>query len=252
MRQTIPLVPAVPRYALHPALFLACAALALLANAASAAAGEDLLKALTPVTNELLAKTAPQDWLMRRGNYRAWGYSALDQINAQNVGRLRLAWAWNMEPGYQEEAPLAHDGVVFLANPKNVVQALDGRTGDLLWEYRRELPKIEGGYHNDLLDRARGTIALYADKVVLATADAHIVTLDARTGKVIWDTAVADYRQGYIHGRTAGGQRQSDRRHFRLHQSRYPQRLFHCRSGRQHRRGSLADQNHRPARGAGR
>ena len=197
MRQTIPLVPAVPRYALHPALFLACAALALLANAASAAAGEDLLKALTPVTNELLAKTAPQDWLMRRGNYRAWGYSALDQINAQNVGRLRLAWAWNMEPGYQEEAPLAHDGVVFLANPKNVVEALDGRTGDLLWEYRRELPKIEGGYHNDLLDRARGTIALYADKVVLATADAHIVALDARTGKVIWDTAVADYRQGY-------------------------------------------------------
>ena len=197
MRQTIPFVPAVSRYALHPALFLACAALALLANAASAAAGEDLLKALTPVTNELLAKTAPQDWLMRRGNYRAWGYSALDQINAQNVGRLRLAWAWNMEPGYQEEAPLAHDGVVFLANPKNVVQALDGRTGDLLWEYRRELPKIEGGYHNDLLDRARGTIALYADKVVLATADAHIVALDARTGKVIWDTAVADHRQGY-------------------------------------------------------
>ena len=55
-----------------------------------------------------------------------------------------------MELGYQEEAPLAHDGVLFLANPKNVVQALDGRSGDLLWEYRRELPKIEGGYHNDL------------------------------------------------------------------------------------------------------
>ena len=69
-----------------------------------------------------------------------------------------------MEPGYQEEAPLAHDGVLFLANPKNVVQALDGHTGDLLWEYRRELPKIKGGYHNDLLDRARGTIALYATR----------------------------------------------------------------------------------------
>ena len=79
-----------------------------------------------------------------------------------------------MEPGYQEEAPLAHDGVLFLANPKNVVQALDGRSGDLLWEYRRELPKIEGGYHNDLFDRARGTIALYDDKVLLATADTLI------------------------------------------------------------------------------
>src|SRR6266516_2980372 len=137
------------------------------------------------------------DWLMRRGDYRAWGYSALDQIRAGNVGALKLVWAWNMEPGYQEEAPLVHDGVIFLANPQNVVQALDGRTGDLLWEYRRELPKIEGGYHNDLFDRARGTIALYADKVFLASADAHVVALDARTGKVVWDTTVADYRRGY-------------------------------------------------------
>jgi alcohol dehydrogenase (cytochrome c) len=120
----------------------------------------------------------------------------LAQINTGNVGGLRLSWAWNMEPGYQEEAPLAHDGVLFLAQPRNVVQALDGRTGDLLWEYRRELPKVEGGYHNDLFSRARGTISLYDDKVFLATADAHVAALDAHTGKVIWDTAVADYRQG--------------------------------------------------------
>jgi alcohol dehydrogenase (cytochrome c) len=66
-----------------------------------------------------------------------------------------------------------------------------------LWEYRRELPNIEGGYHNDLFDRARGTIALYDDKVLLATADAHIVALDAHTGKVVWDTTVADYQQGH-------------------------------------------------------
>ena len=91
--------------------------------------------------------------------------------------------------------------------------ALDGRSGDLLWEYRRELPKIEGGYHNDLFDRARGTIVLYDDKVLLATADAHIVALDAHTGKVIWDTTVADYRQGYTftggplaaHGKVVAG-----------------------------------------------
>jgi len=171
--------------------------LALLAERSSAIADNTLLKELRPITDEELRKPVPEDWLMRRGDYQAWGYSALNQIRADNVGRLKLAWAWNMEPGYQEEAPLAHDGVIFLGNPKNVVQALDGRSGDLLWEYRRELPKMEGGYHNDLLDRARGTIALYADKVLLATADAHIVALDAKTGKVAWDTAVADYRQGY-------------------------------------------------------
>ena len=158
---------------------------------------ETALKKLTPVTTEMLQNPRPGDWLMRRGNYAAWGYSSLAQIAAGNVGRLKLAWAWSMEPGYQEEAPLAHDGVMFLANPHNVVQSLDGRTGDLLWEYRRELPKWPGGYHNDLVDRARGTIALYADMVMLTTADAHIVALAAKTGKVVWDTTVADYRRGY-------------------------------------------------------
>jgi hypothetical protein len=131
---------------LRSVLLFTFASLALFAEHASAVAGDDLLHALKPVTDAILAKPGPEDWLMSRGDYRAWGYSALDQITAHNVGRLQLAWAWNMEPGYQEEAPLAHDGVVFLANPKNVVQALDGRTGDLLWEYRRELPRIEGGY----------------------------------------------------------------------------------------------------------
>jgi alcohol dehydrogenase (cytochrome c) len=183
--------------ATRPALICAFGTLALLAGSSHAFAADDLLPALKPVTDATLAKPAADDWLMRRGNFAAWGYSTLDQVNAQNVGRLKLAWAWNMEPGYQEEAPLAHDGVVLLANPKNVVQALDGRTGDMLWEYRRELPKVEGGYHNDLFDRARGTIALYGDKVLLATADAHLVALDVHTGKVIWDTAVADHRQGY-------------------------------------------------------
>jgi len=191
------LTPALPVAAARPALVSAVAALANSAGLPRASAGDDLLLALSPVTDAMLAKPAAGDWLMRRGNFGSWGFSMLDQINAGNVGSLRLTWAWNMEPGYQEEAPLAHDGVLFLGQPRNVVQALDGRTGDLLWEYRRELPKVEGGYHNDLFSRARGTIALHDDKVFLATADAHVVALDAHTGKVIWDTAVADYRQGY-------------------------------------------------------
>jgi alcohol dehydrogenase (cytochrome c) len=112
-------------------------------NGRSALAAEtSAVEQLTPVTDAMLQNPRPQDWLMVRGNYNAWGYSALDQIGTRNVGRLKLAWAWNMEPGYQEEAPLAHDGVVFVGNPHNVVHALDGRTGDLLWEYRRELPKV--------------------------------------------------------------------------------------------------------------
>ena len=141
--------------------------LLMLAKGSATIAGENVLQGLTPITNEVLKAPAPKDWLMRRGNYSCWGYSALDQIDTGNVSHLKLAWAWNMSPGYQEEAPLVHDGVLFLGNPHNVVQALNGRTGDLLWEYRRQLPKVEGGYHNDLFDRSRGTIALYDDKVIL-------------------------------------------------------------------------------------
>ena len=156
-----------------------------------------ILDQLTPVTDQMLQNPSAKDWLTRRGNYQAWGYSTLDQIQASNVGLLKLAWVWNMEPGYQEEAPLVHDGVLFIGGPHNVVQALDGSTGDLLWEYRRELPQIKGGYHNDLFDRTRGSIALYADKVLATTADAHVVALSAKTGKIVWDSPVADYRQGY-------------------------------------------------------
>src|SRR5262249_18344837 len=89
---------------------------ALFAECSLAIASENVLKGFRPVTDDVLQKPDPGDWLMRRGDYRAWGYSALDQIRAGNVGALTLAWAWNMEPGYQEEAPLVHDGVVFLAN----------------------------------------------------------------------------------------------------------------------------------------
>jgi alcohol dehydrogenase (cytochrome c) len=171
MRLTGSLVRAALSASLLSTLPLVLGVSALLAECSLAIAGENVLKGFRPVTDDMLQKPDPGDWLMRRGDYRAWGYSALDQIRVGNVGALKLAWAWNMEPGYQEEAPLVHDGVIFLANPQNVVQALDGRTGDLLWEYRRELPKIEGGYHNDLFDRARGTIALYGDKVFLASAN---------------------------------------------------------------------------------
>jgi PQQ-dependent dehydrogenase (methanol/ethanol family) len=195
--RTTSVVHSIWRAILIASLPSALGVLPMLAGSSVALAEGNLLERLTRVTDEMLQNPSPNDWLMVRGNYTDWGYSELDRIRVSNVNQLKLAWAWNMEPGYQEEAPLAHDGIVFVGNPHNTVHALDGRTGDLLWEYRRELPKVQGGYHNDLFDRARSTIALYADKVIVATADAHIVALNARTGKLVWDTTVADFRQGY-------------------------------------------------------
>jgi alcohol dehydrogenase (cytochrome c) len=156
-----------------------------------------------PVTNDEVLNPPAEDWLMWRGTLDNQGYSALDQINRDNVGDLRLAWAWPMPiTGLQEIAPLVRDGVMFLGENRNVVQALDAVTGDLIWEYRHMLPTFEGGYHDRQADRQKNTIVLYEDRVILTTADAKIVSLDAATGQVVWEVQVNDWEKGYSY--TAG------------------------------------------------
>jgi hypothetical protein len=92
--------------------------------------------------------------------------------------------------------------VLFITNAGDRIQALNAATGDLLWEYRRDLPAkliAEGG--NTL---AKRNMALYGDKLFIAGSDAHLVALDAKTGKVIWDHTVARAVQRYLlkaHGR---------------------------------------------------
>lgn len=168
----------------------------------SAWAGEPLMERLTPIGDDVAVNPSPNDWLMWRRTYNSWGYSPLDQINKHNIGKLQLAWAWTQEPGNQEAAPLVRDGVMFLAQSNNVVHALDAKTGDLIWEYRHPLPKLQGGYVRRQLVRARNSIALYGDRVFLTTGDARIVALDARSGKVVWNVQVADYNVGFNY--TAG------------------------------------------------
>jgi len=176
---------------------LAMALFVLVSVAAIAQEVPPIMPALKPLTDEILANPNPQDWLMWRRTYNAWGHSPLSQISVANISRVRLAWAWTQEPGNQEAAPLVHQGVMYLAQSNNVVHALDARTGDLRWEYRHPLPKLQGTYVKRQLIRARNSIALYQDKVYLATGDARLLALDARTGKVIWNIAVADYNPGF-------------------------------------------------------
>jgi len=147
------------------------------------------VKDFRPVSETMLRNPAPGDWLNWRRTDNAWGYSPLDQIKKENVQRLQLAWSWSMEEGAQEATPLVHDGVMYLPNPHGVIQALDAATGDLIWEYR-PAARTEG-------NGVQRNIAIYADKIFGTTFDAHIIALDARTGKVAWDTAVADPKLGY-------------------------------------------------------
>src|SRR5229473_2248041 len=95
------------------------------------------VKDFRPVTEPMLRNPSPGDWLNWRRTDNAWGYSPLDQINTRNVQQLQLAWSWAMEnTGAQEATPLVHDGIMYLPNPRGVIQALDAATGDLIWEYR--------------------------------------------------------------------------------------------------------------------
>ena len=149
---------------------------------------------LTPVTTEELHAPDPSDWLHWRRTADAWGYSPLDQITTDNVGTLQLAWAWALDAGRSQPTPLVHQGRMYLTNPGNVIQALDAASGELLWEYRRELPELLERFAPSL----RG-IAIFDDKIFIDTSDAHVVALDARTGDVVWDTEVGDHEKGFTY-----------------------------------------------------
>ena len=176
--------------------------------------------ALTEVTDALLQTPPKGSWLSWRGGVKSWGYSGLDQINRSNVNNLRLIWSWSMDDtGAGQAAPLVHDGIMFLPNPRGVIQALNAATGDLIWEYRPGLTSIAEGANpitaEELGDAAMPTsayagvgrgvqknIAIYGDQIFAATENASIVALNAENGELRWETRVADPALGYHY--TAG------------------------------------------------
>ena len=140
-----------------------------------------------PLTDAMLRDPNPADWPMMRRNFYAHSYSPLDQINTETVKNLQLEWVWNMHEGDSEPAPLVYNGIVYLINPGNVIQALDGKTGELIWEHWTG-PANRQDMRN---------IAMYNDKIIQATTDARLVALDARTGEQRWETAIADNTKGF-------------------------------------------------------
>ncbi len=191
-----PTNPAGVRPALRRRLLAGVGLLAFAAGAAAQPAPApvpELLQDFVPVTDAMLREPPPENWIGFRNGYPLWGYSPLDQIDAGNVTELRLVWSRAMQLGYQEVEPIVHNGVMFLANVEDIVQALDATTGDLLWQYRRNLPE---NIANVTGTRYRyRNVSIYGDKIFLATNDAFIVALDARTGELVWETQRADYRE---------------------------------------------------------
>ena len=130
------------------------------------------VKNYTPITDAMMRSPDPSDWLMLRHDYHANNYSTLNQINAGNVKELQLQWVWAMNEGTNQPAPVVHNGVMFLQNAGNIVQAIDAKSGDLIWE-------------NRVGESAQGSalrgLAIYDDKVYVTTGQAHIYALNAKT-----------------------------------------------------------------------
>src|SRR5437899_8637923 len=130
---------------------------------------------------------------MIRRTYDGWGYSPLDQITPANVARLRPVWVFSTaEPRVHEAAPIVNNGAMFVSTPNNQVIAIDARSGNVLWRYRRPRPPGASVPH----ETNRG-VALYGDKVYYAAGEAVLVALDAKTGKEVWTSTVADNKSGY-------------------------------------------------------
>lgn len=149
----------------------------------------------TPITEEMMIHPPASDWLMHYQNYAGWSHSPLKQINAKNVHNLQLRWVWSMDDGERQQiTPLVHDGVMFVSNNiTNRVQALDARTGDLIWENTLG-PRLTGQQN------ATRTMALYGDKLFYPATDANLYALDARTGKIDWKIKFSSYGNDKIGG----------------------------------------------------
>jgi alcohol dehydrogenase (cytochrome c) len=139
------------------------------------------LAGLTPLSEAAMRAPAAGDWLMWRRTYDGQGFSPLSQINRGNAGGLTAAWTWSLAESPNEVTPVAHDGVLFVASGGRI-EALDGATGAVLWRYVR--PKVTAAQASAAVARS---IALWGDLVIAPTPDKHVVALDMKSGKVVWD-----------------------------------------------------------------
>jgi alcohol dehydrogenase (cytochrome c) len=141
-----------------------------------------VLQNYTPVTAERLKKPEDGNWFHFRRTYDGWGFSPLKEITPDNVARLQPVWsmATGQVEGHQAP-PIVNNGVMFVATPGNQMLAIEAKTGNILWRYKRTLPEDVVHLH----PTNRG-VALYGDKVYFASADCVLVALDAKTGKEVW------------------------------------------------------------------
>ena len=150
-------------------------------------------------TPDEMTKYPSRDWITNGGNIQNNRYSPLNQITTSNVKNLKAEWVTSLGSGLEfkysgEATPLVYDGVMFTITGANQVQALDAKTGKMIWEYR---PEIAKGLNTVCCGWTSRGVALGEGKVYVGLLDARLVALDQKTGKLLWETRVDDWEKGY-------------------------------------------------------
>jgi quinohemoprotein ethanol dehydrogenase len=142
------------------------------------------------------AGSDPANWVTHGGTYLEQRFSQLDQINDANVGKLGLAWSYDLDTNRGQEAtPLIIDGVLYTTTAWSKVVALDAVTGKELWTFDPQVPGDRG--HSACCDVVNRGLAAYEGKLFLGTLDGRLIAIDARTGKPVWTTVTVDQSKPY-------------------------------------------------------
>jgi alcohol dehydrogenase (cytochrome c) len=150
--------------------------------------------AQVPFDRILRAASEPRNWLTYGGTYASQRYSSLNQIAPANVGTLLQQWVLqNQVFGAWQSTPLVVDGIMYVTQRPNDVLAVDAKSGRVFWLYRYA-PSPEArvccGSNN------RG-VAILGDTLFMGTLDAHLIAIDAKNGRPLWNITLADVKLGY-------------------------------------------------------
>lgn len=151
------------------------------------------MKRLLLLASVALAQS-PENWTMYSGDYRSLRHSGLKEITPADVDKLSLQWVYQAKIVEKfETTPLVVDGVMYLTSPPSDVVALDAATGVRLWEYKRRMPPKA----QTCCGQVNRGVAIQGERLFAITIDAHMIALDRKTGRLLWDTEMIDYKPGY-------------------------------------------------------
>ncbi len=142
------------------------------------------------------ADSEPGNWMTSARTYGEQRFSPLDQINASNVGKLKLAWYFDLETARGQEAtPLVVDGVMYVSTAWSIVKAFDAASGRMLWSYDPQVPRST--LIKVCCDAVNRGVAAWKGKIYVGTIDGRLIALDATDGKPVWSAQTFDPTQQY-------------------------------------------------------